>query len=147
MHRMTRDKRRSRCAQFDRDGFGPAVCDDSENFQIFRARRVQQSTAKFSCRCDGRTGTWSSFVRSEKNAATAATAATATTGLDAERARETGSSIDLDAERTRNSGRSSTDLEFDKARKQMMIGFKRMRDDDLIDEDEFYAKRKRLLNL
>ena len=67
--------------------------------------------------------------------------------LDAERARETGSSIDLDTERTRNSGRSSTDLEFDKARKQMMIGFKRMRDDDLIDEDEFYAKRKRLLNL
>ena len=70
-----------------------------------------------------------------------------TTDLDAERARETGSSIDLDAERTRNSGRSSTDLEFDKARKQMMIGFKRMRDDDLIGEDEFYAKRKRLLNL
>ena len=108
---------------------------------------MQQSTAKFSCRCDGRTGTWSSFVRSEKNAATAATAATATTGLDAERARETGSSIDLDTERTRNSGRSSTDLEFDKAGKQMMIGFKRMRDDGLIDEDKFYAKRKRLLNL
>ena len=72
----------------DRDGFGPAVRDDSENLKLYLARRVQQRTAKFRCRCYRRAGIWSSFDRGEKNAATAATAATATTDLDAERARE-----------------------------------------------------------
>ena len=125
----------------DRDGFGPAVRDDSENLKLYLARRVQQRTAKFRCRCYRRAGIWSSFDRGEKNAATAATAATATTDLDAERARETGSSTDLDAERTRNSGRSSTGLGIGKVRQQT-IGFKRMRDDGLITDDEFEAKKE-----
>ena len=81
----------------DRDGFGPAVRDDSENLKLYLARRVQQRTAKFRCRCYRRAGTWSSFDRGEKNAATAATAATATTDFDTEKRRETGSSTDLDA--------------------------------------------------
>ena len=72
----------------DRDGFGPAVRDDSENLKLYLARRVQQRTAKFRCRCYRRAGTWSSFDRGKKIAATAATVATATTDLDAKRARE-----------------------------------------------------------
>jgi len=50
----------------DRDGFGPAVRDDSENLKLYLARRVQQRTAKFRCRCYRRAGTWSSFDRGEK---------------------------------------------------------------------------------
>ena len=40
----------------DRDGFGPAVRDDSENLKLYLARRVQQRTAKFRCRCYSRGG-------------------------------------------------------------------------------------------
>ena len=58
--------------------------------RLASARRVQQSTAKFSYRCYRRAGRWSSFDRGEtKNAATAETAATATTDLDEETASET----------------------------------------------------------
>ena len=74
---------------------------------------------------------------------TTATAATAASDFDTEKGRETGS--DLDADRARKHG-SSTDDEIDKIRQQI-IGFKRMRDDDLITEDEFEGKRKQLLGL
>ena len=69
-----------------------------------------------------------------KNAATAATAATATTDFDTEKRRETGSSTDLDAHGARKPGSSTGDDEIGKIRQQI-IGFKRIRDDDLITED------------
>ena len=130
----------------DRDGFGPDVRGGSENLKLYLAMRVKQRTAKFRCRCYRRADRRSSFDGGETNAATAETAATATTDLDAERARETGSSTDLDAERTSNSGRSSTDLEIGKVRQQT-IGFKQMLDDGLIDEGEFKALKTKMLGL
>ena len=72
--------------------------------------------------------------------------ATATTDFDTEKRRETGSSTDLDAHGARKPGSSTGDNEIGKIR-QKIIGFKRMRDDDLITEDEFAAKRKQLLGL
>ena len=125
----------------DRGSFGPAVRDGSGNSKLYLARRVQQRTAMSRCRCYRREGTYGVRLTEAKNAATAATAATATTDLDAELARETGSSTDHDAGRTRNSGRSSNDLEINKIRQQA-IGFKRMRDDGLITDDEFEAKKE-----
>ena len=130
----------------DRDGFGPAVRDDSENLKLYLARRVQQRTAKFRCRCYRRAGTWSSFDRGEKNAATAATAATATTDFDTEKRRETGSSTDLDAHGARKPGSSTGDDEIGKIRQQI-IDLKRICDGDLITEDESAAKRKQLFGL
>ena len=37
--RSENDERRSQCAPFGRGGFGPAVCDDSENFNFFSWKR------------------------------------------------------------------------------------------------------------
>ena len=79
-------------------------------------------------------------------AAPAATAAIATTDFDTEKRRETGSSTDLDAHGARKPGSSTGDDEIGKIRQQI-IGFKRIRDDDLITEDESAAKRKQLFGL
>ena len=79
-----------------------------------------------------------------KLAATAATAefaATEMTGFDARDTGSLASSTDHDTENKRN---ITTD--FENVRKQI-IGFKKMRDDDLITEDEFEAKKKQLLGL
>ena len=79
-----------------------------------------------------------------KLAATAATAEFAATEMTGFDARETGSlasSTDHDTENKRN---ITTD--FENVRKQI-IGFKKMRDDDLITEGEFEAKKKQLLGL
>ena len=129
----------------DRDGFGPAVRDDSENLKLYLARRVQQRTAKFRCRCYRRAGTWSSFDRGKK-CCDCGDCDDRTTDFDTEKRRETGSSTDLDAHGARKPGSSTGDDEIGKIRQQI-IGFKRMCDDDLITEDEFAAKRKQLLGL
>ena len=63
------------------------------------------------------------------------------TGFDARETGSLASSTDHDTENKRN---ITTD--FENVRKQI-IGFKKMRDDDLITEDEFEAKKKQLLGL
>ena len=63
------------------------------------------------------------------------------TGFDARETGCLGSSTDHDTENKRD---ITTD--FENVRKQI-IGLKKMRDDDLITEDEFEANHKQLLDL